>query len=69
MNIIKKIIGRIFIPKNTPYCHYRFKYMKKYDTYGTKPCIFWEDRNDCEYCKYLKKNLDIPDMVKDCEIK
>lgn len=68
-----KFIRKLFIPKNTPYCHHDFKKSKKYGICA-KPC-----KNLCmkydkeygykrEYCKYLKKFLEIQDEVKDCEV-
>ena len=68
MNLIKRLIASIFIPKKSPYCHHRFKYMKKYGTYGAKPGILWTDEGGWEYCKLLKQELTIQDQVKDCGI-
>lgn len=65
---IRLFIAKLFIPKRTPYCHHRFKYIKKYGTYGAKPCRYWTDKNCWEYCKLLKKELTIQDQVKDCGI-
>lgn len=42
---IRLFIAKLFIPKRTPYCHHRFKYIKKYGTYGAKPCRYWTDKN------------------------
>lgn len=66
--MIKKIIAKLIVPKHTPYCHYRFKYNKKYDTYIAKSCPFLTDKNNWEYCKYLNQELSIQDQVKDCDI-
>lgn len=68
MKLIKKLIASIFIPKNTPYCHHRFKYIKKIGTYGAKPCRYWRDDGVWEYCALLKQELSIQDQVKDCGI-
>lgn len=66
----------LFIPKNTPYCHHNFKKGKN-GLPCAKPCKYWcmkysryTKGNNCkmEYCKYLKKFLDIQDQVKDCGI-
>lgn len=78
MNKIKEKLASLFIPKNSPYCHHRFK--KIYDPdgfcyfYGAKPCRYWEKRYnekyqcEMEYCKLLKQFLSIQDQVKDCGI-
>lgn len=66
------MIEKLFIPKNTPYCHHKFKKTK----YGisAKSCRYWcykynsEWKCKAEYCKYLKKFLLIQDQVKDCGI-
>lgn len=69
-----KFIRRLFIPKNTPYCHHRFKLTKKYG-WCAKPCRNWttkynkELKCEMEYCKYLKDFLDIQDQVKDCGVR
>ena len=68
MNKIKKMIASIFIPKNTDYCHHRFKYNKKKECYCAKPCIFWKDTGGWEHCRLLDEELTIQDMVKDCGI-
>lgn len=73
MNKLKKKLASFFIPKNTPYCHYKFKKTKKYGYYA-KPCIFlcekynkeWKCR--AEYCRLIKDFLEIQDQVKDCGI-
>lgn len=67
MNKLKEKVASIFIPKNSPYCHHKFKKNKKYG-YSAKPCIFLTDRNGMEYCRLLKRELTIQDQVKDCEI-
>ena len=67
-------LAEIVIPKNSPYCHYGFKYSKKNKTYMAKACVFWcmkynrEYGCKMEYCKYLKEFLDIQDQVKDCGV-
>lgn len=69
-----KLIRRLFIPKDTPYCHHAFKYSKRYGMYA-KSCRNWCMKYDKvygykrEYCKYLKSFLDIQDQVKGCEVK
>lgn len=66
-------IRKLFIPKNTPYCHHNFKPHKKYGI-SAKPCRNWcrkynkEYNCEMEYCKYLKNFLFIQDQVKDCEV-
>lgn len=67
MKKIKELWGSLFIPKNSPYCHHRFKKNKKYG-YCAKPCRYWCYKNGLEYCKYLKQELSIQDQVKDCDI-
>ncbi len=72
MKKIKEIWASLFIPKNTPYCHHKFKKSKKYGTCA-KPCRYWEiiytsDNKPVEYCKLLNQILDIQDQVKDCGI-
>ena len=68
-----KLLAKLFIPKNTPYCHHKFKKNKKGQVYA-KPCKYWcykfnkEYNCKMEYCKYLKEVLDIQDQVKDCGI-
>ena len=68
-----KYIRRLFIPKNTPYCHHDFKYDKKYGMFA-KPCRNLRIKYNkeygykMEYCKYLKEFLSIQDQVKDCKI-
>lgn len=68
---IKEKIVKLFIPKNTPYCHHNFKKNKKHGVCA-KPCMFWcykyneECKCEMEYCKYLKKFLLIQDQIKDC---
>ena len=70
---LKEKWASLFIPKNTPYCHHRFKPSKKYGM-SAKPCIYWCMKYDkvygCkrEYCRYLKGYLYIQDQVKDCGI-
>ena len=64
---LKELIASMFIPKNTPYCHHRFKNNRKYGRCA-KPCIFWCRKNGLEYCKYLKQELSIQDQIKDCGI-
>lgn len=71
--MLKKLISKLFIPKNSPYCHYRFKRRKNGMVYA-KPCKYWctKKKDDyevpLEYCKYLKEVLSIQDQVKDCGI-
>lgn len=66
-------IRKIFIPKNTPYCHHNFKKNKKYGI-SARPCVNlcmkYNKEYGCkmEYCKYLKDFLNIQDQVKDCEV-
>lgn len=66
-------IRKLFIPKNTPYCHHNFKLHKKYGI-SAKPCRNWckkynkEYNYEMEYCKYLKDFLFIQDQVKDCGV-
>lgn len=68
-----KLLAKLFIPKNTPYCHHSFKLNKKYGI-NAKPCRYftykYNKEYDCkmEYCKYLKNYLSIQDQVKDCGI-
>lgn len=68
-----KLLAKLFIPKNTPYCHHSFKPNKKYGM-SAKPCRYWcykynkEYNCKMEYCKYLKDYLSIQDQVKDCGI-
>lgn len=70
---IKELWASLFIPKNTLYCHHKFKY-NNHLGFSAKPCKYWcykyNKEYDCkmEYCKYLKEFLDIQDQVKDCEI-
>lgn len=64
---MKEKIASLMIPKNTPYCHHRFKRDKK-GRVSAKPCKFWCYKNGMEYCKYLKQELSIQDQVKDCGI-
>lgn len=70
---IKEIWASMFIPKNTPYCHHRFKEDKK-GRVCAKPCKYWcykkNKKYNCqmEYCKYLKCFLDIQDQIKECGI-
>ena len=67
MKKIKELWVSLFIPKNSPYCHHRFKKNEKYG-YCAKPCRYWCYKNRLEYCKYLKQELSIQDQVKDCGI-
>lgn len=68
-----EILAKLFIPKNTPYCHHSFKPNKKYDM-SAKPCRYFTYKYNKEwgckaqYCKYLKDFLSIQDQVKDCGI-
>lgn len=70
---IKDKIASLFIPKNTPYCHHKFKKNKKYG-YSAKVCKYWttkydeEFKYDREYCKYMKCFLSLDDQIKDCGI-
>lgn len=68
INKLIRKIASIFIPKNTLYCHHRFKYSRKYRCNVAKPCIFFESYGGRHYCKLLKQYLIIPDQVKDCGI-
>jgi len=69
---MRRIVS-LFIPKNTPYCHYKFKRDKKGRVYA-KPCIFWCKKKfkdyecELEQCRLLKQPLYIQDQVKDCGI-
>lgn len=72
MNKIKEKWASLFIPKNTPYCHHRFKANKKHGICA-KSCRYWTYKKlysgeELEYCKLLKQVLDIQDQVKDCGI-
>ena len=71
MNKIKEKWASLFIPKNTPYCHHSFKPNKKYGICA-QPCRYFTtkliDGEYWEYCKLLKRVLDIQDQVKDCQI-
>ncbi len=73
MNKLKKLWASLFIPKNSPYCHYRFKKNKKYG-YSAKACRYWTTKYDKkwnyerEYCKYMKCFLSLDDQIKDCGI-
>ena len=67
-----KLLAKLFIPKNTPYCHHSFKEDKK-GKISAKPCKYWCLKENIfgyklEYCKYLKEYLSIQDQVKDCGI-
>lgn len=68
-----ELLAKLFIPKNTPYCHHSFKSNKKYGM-SAKSCRYftykYNKEYDCkmEYCKYLKDFLSIQDQVKDCGI-
>ena len=71
--VLKEKWASLFIPKNSPYCHHKFKKNRKYG-YSAKPCRYFcykynkEDGEYEEYCKYLKDYLYIQDQVKDCGI-
>lgn len=70
---IKEKWASRFIPKNTPYCHHRFKKNEAGNFYAM-PCKYWclkynKKYDDVmEYCKLLKDYLSIQDQVKDCGI-
>lgn len=72
MNKLIRKIASIFIPKNTPYCHHKFR--NKKGCMVAKPCPFFCYRYNKEwdyeahYCKLLKDFLDVQDQVKDCGI-
>lgn len=72
MSKLKEKIASLFIPKNTPYCHFNF--IKTNYGYRAKACPFWKwkynKEYECkmEYCTYLNEFLDIQDQVKDCGI-
>ena len=74
---IKEKWASLFIPKNTPYCHHKFKLYresKNMATYMAKPCKYFDYKYnkeygcEMEYCKLLKDFLEIQDQVKDCGI-
>lgn len=73
MNKLKRLFASLFIPKNSPYCHHRFKKNKKYG-YSAKPCRYWTTKYDeeleyqGEYCELLKCFLYYDDQIKECEI-
>ena len=72
MKKIKEKWASLFIPKNTQYCHHKFKKIKKYGVCA-KPCryfkiIYTSDNKPVEYCKLINQILDIQDQVKDCGI-
>lgn len=67
MNKLQEKIARLFIPKNTAYCHHSFKKSKKYG-FCAKPCMFFTYKNGMQYCKLLKQELCIQDQMKDCGI-
>ena len=72
MNKLKKIINKILIPKNTPYC-YKLRKGKRnkgswLDGYKVKPCPYWkqlkekdEYGNNICYCKLLKQKSEYQD--------
>ena len=70
--MIKEKWASLFIPKNSPYCHHKFKKNKL--GISAKPCKYFDykynEEYQCnmEYCKYLKDFLSIQDQVKDCGI-
>lgn len=75
--MIKNLIAKFVIPKNTPYCYIPkkpIKPSKKYPNggYKVKHCPFhcyrFNKEYNCrmEYCNYLKDFLSIQDDVKDC---
>lgn len=75
--MIKNLIAKLVIPKNTPYCYTPKKLIKpskkySYGGYKVKRCPFhcykFNKEYNCrmEYCKYLKDFLLIQDDVKDC---
>lgn len=71
---IKEKWASLFIPKETIYCHHRFRYSKKYKNVVAKPCKYfcYKYNEECnsvmEYCKFCKNFLQIQDQVKDCYI-
>ncbi|MEI3530101.1 MAG: hypothetical protein V8Q75_03375 [Bacilli bacterium] len=77
--MIKQLIAKLLIPKNTPYCYIPKKPIKPskkypYGGYKVKRCPFWcwkfDKETDCkqQYCKYIKDFLSIQDAVKDCGV-
>ena len=70
--IMIKIIGKLIIPKNTPYCYTPIKFTE--NGYKVKHCPFHckkvnkEYNCKMEYCRYLKDFLSVQDDVKDCGI-
>lgn len=71
---IKEKWASLFIPKETIYCHHRFRYSKKYKNVVANPCKYfcYKYNEECdsamEYCKFRKTFLQIQDQVKDCYI-
>lgn len=67
-----KIIAKLIIPKNTPYCYTPIEFAE--NGYKVKHCPFhkykFNKEYNCkmEYCNYLKDFLSIQDDVKDCGI-
>lgn len=65
-------IRKKYIPKNTPYCYEVIEVVQ--NGRKIKPCKNWclkyNEKYKCkmEYCKYLRKFLEIQDQVKDCWI-
>ncbi len=75
--MIKDLIAKLVIPKNTPYCYTPKKQIKPskkypYGGYKVKHCPFhcyrFNKEYNCrvEYCNYLKDFLSMQDDVKDC---
>lgn len=73
MSKIREWWASLFIPKNSPYCHHKFKVHRKYGM-SAMPCKYFTYKYnkfyECkmQYCKYLKNYLMIQDQVKDCGI-
>ena len=73
MNRLKLWWASLFIPKNSPYCHHNFKTNKQGFPIA-KSCKYWTTKYDKEwkyqreYCKLLKRFLDLDDQIKDCGI-
>lgn len=72
--MLKDIIAKVRIPKNTPYCYTPIKPLKNGIEYKVKACPYlkWKYNKEIgckeEYCTYLKDFLSIQDSVKDCGV-
>ena len=68
MNKLKRLWVSLFIPRHSPYCHFKLKPSKDGLGYTGKVCRYWkmlDEKDECGcnicYCKLLKQKSEYQD--------